>query len=165
MNKIQKNNQLRWLWVSIAIIALDQISKYFIATNFNFYKVIEIFPFLNLILSHNTGAAFGLLCLAGGWQRWFFAAIALVVSIVIAYSLSRMPRDKNWFACALALILGGALGNLYDRAVLGYVIDFIDFHVGNWHFATFNIADSAICIGVAMWLINEVFLTPRKSGK
>lgn len=150
---MHKENQLRWVWLSLLIILLDQTSKWFINHNFTINDPHYLLPFFNFILEHNAGAAFGFLRFAGGWQTWFFAAIAVVISLIILILLYKLPRNKNWLACAMALVLGGALGNLIDRFWFGYVIDFFDFHINNWHFATFNIADSAICVGVALWIL------------
>lgn len=152
MNSVQVN-QLRWVWLSAFVILIDQLSKWFINKSLALGESITLLPFFNLNLQHNTGAAFGFLGLAGGWQRWLFACIALVISIVILQFLYKMARNRNWLACAMALVLGGALGNLYDRIKFGYVIDFFDFHLKHWHFATFNVADTAITLGVALWIL------------
>ncbi len=147
--------QLRWLWLSVIIIFFDQLSKALISHYLTLNQPVEILPVFNLTFMHNAGAAFGFLHDALGWQRWLFMLIAVVISIIILRTLKQLPREKNLTACALALILGGALGNLYDRAVLGYVIDFISLHINFWYFATFNIADSAITMGVIIWLFNS----------
>jgi signal peptidase II len=115
-----------------------------------------VIPFFNLTLLHNTGAAFSFLSEAGGWQRWFFALVALIISAVILLWLKRLPRDKVWLAVALALVLGGALGNVWDRITLGYVIDFLDIYYQGWHWPAFNIADSAISVGAAMLIIDSL---------
>jgi signal peptidase II len=156
INKQSTTNQLRWLWLTAFIFLIDHVSKILITKSVAAYQGITLTPFLNLILRHNYGASFSFLSGAGGWQRWFFVALAVVISIVILKYLYSMPKNKNFLACALALILGGAIGNLFDRLTLGYVIDFIDFHINTWHFATFNIADSAITIGVIMWLLSNL---------
>ena len=113
-------------------------------------------PMFNWTLMHNTGAAFSFLAEAGGWQRWFFAVIAIVVSIVIVVWIKRLRQDEKWQAIALALILGGAIGNVIDRILLGYVVDFIDIYYKQWSWPAFNIADSAIFIGVAMIIIESI---------
>ena len=118
-------------------------------------------PFVNLTLTHNTGAAFSLLHRAGGWQRWLFAALAVVVSIAIVIWLKRLPRNARWTAAGLALVLGGALGNLWDRLAHGYVVDFIDFYYGEWHWPAFNVADSAITLGAVMLVAEVVFARSR----
>jgi len=150
---MSKTNQIRWLSLSILVFLLDQTSKWLIHKYFVVGQSDTVLPFFNLVFSHNSGAAFGFLSLAGGWQRWFFILVAAVISAVILRLLSTMSRETNWTACAMALVLGGALGNLYDRVVYGHVTDFFDFHLNTWHFATFNVADTAICIGVGMWLL------------
>lgn len=156
---------MRWLWLAIVAIFLDQVSKY-LATEYLAYKPpMEITSWLNFILAHNMGAAFSFLGDAGGWQRWFFTALAGAASIFILIWLRRLKPDEHWLACALSLILGGAVGNLIDRVRFGYVVDFIDFHIGTWHFATFNIADAAISIGAVMMLIEAFFLNKDRSEK
>ncbi|MES2998951.1 MAG: signal peptidase II [Pseudomonadota bacterium] len=148
----KKTNQLSWLWLSAFIIALDHITKIWMSYCLDGSSVIPVFPCLNFILTHNAGAAFSFLGWADGWQRWLFSAISFGVSIYLIRLLYR-SNINNGSACAIALIIGGALGNLYDRVTLGYVIDFIDFCIGYWHFATFNLADSAISIGAVTWIV------------
>ncbi len=148
---------MRWLWLSVIIVALDQASKFMVSEHLADRPPLELTPWLNLILAYNTGAAFSFLGDAGGWQRWFFILLAVMVSIFLLLWLLR-ARHNPWLSCALALVLGGAVGNLIDRVHLGHVVDFIDFHLGNWHFATFNLADSAITIGAILLLIDAFFL-------
>lgn len=144
---------LKWLWLSALVIVLDQFSKYLISSSMQLRQSIEMLPFFNLTLLHNTGAAFSFLADAGGWQRWFFTLIALAVSAVIILWLKRLPAADKWQAAALSLILGGALGNVIDRVRFGYVVDFLDFYYQQWHWPAFNIADSAITAGVAILVI------------
>lgn len=144
---------LKWLWLSALVIVLDQFSKYLISGSMQLRQSIEMLPFFNLTLLHNTGAAFSFLADAGGWQRWFLTLIALAVSAVIILWLKRLPAADKWQAAALSLILGGALGNVIDRMRLGYVVDFLDFYYQQWHWPAFNIADSAITAGVAILVI------------
>ena len=139
----------RWLLLSVAVIALDLATKAWITSAFSYGEVREVTPFFNLVLVHNTGAAFSFLANAGGWQRWFFTAVAIVISVVVLVMLRRQHRDP-WVAAALALVLGGALGNLYDRLTLGHVVDFVQLHAGGYYWPSFNVADSAICVGVAL---------------
>lgn len=153
---------LYWLWLTGLIIIADQISKYFALHNLSYEQPIVLLPWLNLILAYNTGAAFSLLKHAGGWQQWLFGGIAVVVSIVILVWLYRLRSRDIWTALGLSLILGGAIGNLIDRIHHGFVVDFIDFHVGHWHWPVFNFADSAVCVG-ALILILAVFF--KKSDK
>lgn len=123
---------------------------------------VQVFPFLNIALAHNVGAAFNLLSNQAGWQQWLFGMIALLVSIFIFVWLWRLPRKAHWSGAALSLVLAGALGNLYDRLVYGYVVDYIDFHVGNWHWPSFNVADSAIVIGVIILILEAIFRRDKK---
>lgn len=148
---------LKWLWLSVVVIALDQATKVAAEIWLQYQDPVPVLPFFNLMLSYNTGAAFSFLADAGGWQRWFFVLLALGVSAVIVFWLSRLPPAQRWVAVALSLVLGGAIGNVIDRLAYGHVIDFLDFFVGQWHWPTFNIADSAITIGVAVLLIDGLF--------
>ena len=141
----------RWLGLSALVITFDQISKLWISSHFVYGESLPVTGFFNLVLAHNKGAAFSMLNDAGGWQRWMFSAIAVIASVWIVWLLRRHPQQKL-FCFALALILGGALGNLIDRISCGYVVDFLDFHWGRYHFPAFNIADSAITCGAALML-------------
>jgi len=148
---------LKWLWLSLAVIVLDQLTKY-LATDLLLYaEPVAVVPFFNLTLLHNTGAAFSFLSDAGGWQRWFFALMAIGVSVGITVWLSRLESKQRWLAIALALVVGGALGNLWDRLYLGYVVDFIQLYYDRWYWPAFNIADSAIFVGAVMLLIDGFF--------
>ena len=153
---------MRWLGLSIVIVILDQLTKFLVTQNLKLHESIEIFSWFNLTLVHNTGAAFSFLSQAGGWQRWFFIILAITISVVITIWLLRLPAKQRWLACALALVLGGAVGNLWDRMVFGYVIDFIDVSIGflPWRlfnpWPAFNIADSAISIGAVMLIIDAI---------
>ena len=119
-----------WGWYGLAalMLVLDQLTKMWMSANLNYGETITLTSFFNFTLLHNTGAAFSFLSDAGGWQRWFFGVVAAAVSVVLVVWIARLPRSKMWEACALALILGGAVGNLYDRVMLGYVVDFIVVH-------------------------------------
>ncbi|MFA6162072.1 MAG: signal peptidase II [Methylobacter sp.] len=143
---------LKWLWLSLLALILDQASKLAVDGSMKLYQSIQIMPYFNLTYVHNTGAAFSFLSEAGGWQRWFFAGLALVISVVIAVWLARLKKHETMLAVALALVLGGAVGNLIDRLVYGYVIDFLDVYYQDWHWPAFNIADSAITLGVVLML-------------
>ena len=138
-----------WLLVSAVVIVLDQLTKYWVTQSLQYGDSLTVAPFFNLVLAYNTGAAFSLLAAAPGWQRWFFIVIALVASGVIA-TLLRKHHQNRLFSLALSLILGGALGNLIDRVLLGHVVDFLDFYVGNSHWPAFNVADSAITCGAGL---------------
>lgn len=137
-------------------LGLDQASKIAIDKSFQLYESIAIIPsFFNLTYVHNTGAAFSFLSEAGGWQRWFFAALAIVMSVIMTIWLTRLKEHETLLAVALSLILGGAIGNLIDRLFYGYVIDFLDVYYGTYHWPAFNIADSAITIGVGLMLLDS----------
>ena len=148
-------NMLKWLWLSLLAVILDQGSKLAIAGSMQLYQSIQIMPYFNLTYVHNTGAAFSFLSEAGGWQRWFFAGLALVISVVIAVWLARLKQHETLLAVALSLVLGGAIGNLIDRLAYGYVIDFLDVYYQTWHWPAFNIADSAITLGVILMLVES----------
>jgi len=139
----------RWLALSAVVLAADLATKVWVTRVFSAGDVVTVTPFFNLVLVYNTGAAFSFLAGAGGWQRWFFMGVSAIVSVVIVWLLRRHSRDRL-MACALALVLGGALGNLYDRATLGRVIDFIQLHAAGYYWPAFNVADSAISVGVAL---------------
>ena len=160
---VRRDVMLKWLWISALIIIFDQISKQVINHFMALYDVVAVLPCFNVIHVHNTGAAFSFLSQAGGWQRWFFAGLAVVISGVLAMWLARLHRHETLLAVALSLILGGAIGNLIDRVIYGYVIDFIDFYYQDWHFAAFNVADAGISIGVGLLLL-ESFGIGRQSS-
>ena len=141
-----------WYLLSLAVIVLDHITKFLATWKLEYGVLVPLLPVLDLTLLHNKGAAFSFLSDAGGWQRWFFTTVALGVSAWIALWLNRLPRDKRWLSASLALILGGAVGNLIDRLWLGSVVDFVDVVLGGWHFWAFNVADSAITVGVVLIL-------------
>ncbi len=147
---------LKWTWLSVVVIVLDQLSKQLATASLNYAEPLAVVPLFNLTLVHNTGAAFSFLAAGDGWQRWFFAAIAVVVSVAILVWLKRLGRERLWEAIALSLILGGAVGNLWDRVLLGHVVDFLDFYYGDWHYPAFNVADIAICVGAVMLLIDSL---------
>jgi signal peptidase II len=142
-----------WLAIAAAIVVLDQVTKGAISASLRPGEVREIAPFFNLVLVHNRGAAFSFLSDAGGWQRGMFVGIAALAVAVIAYLLARHPGERL-FCSGLALILGGALGNVWDRVMLGQVVDFLDFHALGWHFWAFNVADSAISVGAALVVLD-----------
>ena len=151
-------NFYSWLAVSLVVIVMDQVTKFGITHALAYGESVPLLPFFNLVLAYNTGAAFSFLASAGGWQRFFFTAIAVVASVVIIFLL-RKHRQKMLFSLALSLILGGALGNLIDRILLGYVVDFLDVYVAGYHWPAFNVADSAITVGAAL-LVWDGFRKP-----
>jgi len=144
------------IWLSLAgfIIVLDQISKLWISSHFTYGESIHVTDFFNLVLWHNSGAAFGFLSDAGSWQRWFFTVIAVAASIWIV-RLLRQHAQETLFCLALALVLGGAIGNLIDRVAYGYVVDFLDFYWNTSHFPAFNVADAAISVGAALMILDS----------
>ena len=161
MNEQTRKN-FSWLWLALIIIVLDQVSKWYFSSTMQLGDSINLLPGFNWTLAHNYGAAFSFLHDAGGWQRWFFAGIALVVSGGILFWLRSVPANARFLACALVLVLGGALGNLYDRMMLGYVVDFVHVYYGTWHFPAFNIADAGITVGAIMLIIDSLFLEKKR---
>jgi signal peptidase II len=164
---ISEENRRRpasWLLLSALVILADQASKAFIAGHYLEFEFTRILPILDITCMHNVGAAFSFLASASGWQRWLFIGLAGVVSIGITFWLLRLPRGTHaLLAAGLALVLGGALGNVIDRIRLGYVIDFIHFHWERAYFPAFNVADSAITIGAACLLLDALFEAKRKN--
>lgn len=155
----------RWLWLSAFVILADQVSKFWVVNAFELYDSRFIFEYLNLTRLHNTGAAFSFLAGASGWQRWFFIFLGLGVSVfIMAWLRGLPPRGQGWLAAGLALILGGALGNVIDRIVYGHVVDFLHFHYEQWFFPAFNLADSAITAG-AICLIIDALLGAARSRR
>jgi signal peptidase II len=147
-------NIYRWLAISAAIVVVDLFTKYLVQGAFQYGEHLTITSFFDLVRYHNEGAAFSFLANAGGWQKWFFSGISMVAIIVITYLLSKHHTEKL-FCFGLALVLGGAIGNLYDRLTLGYVVDFLYFHYQTYAWPAFNVADSAICVGVALLLVDS----------
>ena len=146
-----------WYLLAVALVLLDQGSKWLAGTALEYADPVPVFPWFNLTLHYNEGAAFSFLSAAGGWQRWFFAALALGVSLAIALWLRRLSRQQWLLGLGLAFVLGGALGNLVDRLRLGYVVDFISVHYRDWYFPTFNVADAAISVGAALIILDSLF--------
>lgn len=149
-----------WLALSAAVVVLDQLTKHWVTQSLGLREVIPMMPSFNLVLAHNAGAAFSFLAGAGGWQRGFFIGVAVVASVVIVHLL-RKHHGEKLFSLALALILGGALGNLIDRIRFGHVVDFLDFYVQTWHWPAFNVADMAITAGAGL-LIWDSLKKPAK---
>lgn len=145
---------LPWLAIAAVVVAIDQVSKYWIHQTLTYGRAIEVLPFLNLVLVYNPGAAFSFLSDQSGWQKSFFISVALVASVWVVYLLSR-HSERRLFSLALALILGGAVGNVIDRAIFGAVIDFIDVHAAGYHWPAFNVADSAISCGAALLIFDS----------
>ena len=147
---------LRWLWLSALVIVLDQASKRLVDASMQLYETVELLPLFQLTYVRNTGASFSFLAHAGGWQRWLFVGIASTASVAMVFWLKHLPKGRHWEAAAWALVLGGAVGNLIDRIAYGYVIDFLDAYYRSWHFPAFNVADSAITVGVGILLIDAL---------
>jgi signal peptidase II len=153
-----------WLAVSLVIVLLDLWTKHLASMNLALYRPEELTSWLNLTLAHNYGAAFSFLSDAGGWQRWLFTVLASVVTVVLIVWLFRLKANEKLTAASLGMIIGGAVGNLIDRIVNGYVVDFIDVYYGEWHWPAFNLADSAITGGVILMLL-DAFLQTLKERK
>ena len=151
---------LQWLGLAVLIVIADQFTKVLILGYYQLGDSTHIASFFNLVRVHNSGAAFSFLAGASGWQRWFFTVIGLLAAALILWMLKSHAGQKL-FAFALACILGGAVGNVIDRVLHGYVVDFLDFHWRNWHFPAFNIADSAITIGAACLILDELLRVRR----
>ena len=158
----KRSNFVTWIVLAIAVITADQLTKWAIVEWVGLYDRVPLNSFLNLTHQRNTGAAFSFLADASGWQRWFFIVLATAVSGVIANWLWKIRKEGPWIlAVGLALVLGGAVGNLIDRIRLGYVTDFIQVWFGSWAFPSFNVADSAITVGAALLIIDALFLSGR----
>ena len=146
---------LPWLGLALILLIADQFTKVLILGYYRLGDATYVTSFFNVVRVHNTGAAFSFLASAAGWQRWFFTAIGLLAAVFIIWMLKSHAGQKL-FSFAMACILGGAVGNVIDRTLHGYVVDFLDFHYGNWHFPAFNIADSAISIGAICLVLDEL---------
>ncbi|MCA7000395.1 signal peptidase II [Dickeya solani] len=153
---------LRWLWLAALVLVVDLVSKQWVMTHFQLGESVPLVPFFNFTYAHNYGAAFSFLADKGGWQRWLFAMIALVIIVALLAMMHRSSASQKLNNIAYSLIIGGAIGNLADRLVHGYVIDFLDFYVGNWHYPTFNLADSAIVIGALLIVLEGFLASPQK---
>ena len=161
LKKLKISSGWGWLWITVVVLLLDQATKYFAVHFLQVYTPVTVAPFFSFTLAFNKGAAFSFLDNASGWQTWLFGSIAIIVSVLVLIWLKFLAFKQRWMGIALCLILGGALGNLWDRIYLGHVIDFIDFHFSYWHYPAFNIADSAICIGAIMILCDALFNQKR----
>ncbi|MFT5634813.1 MAG: signal peptidase II [Cognaticolwellia sp.] len=155
MKKLFTETGLRWIWLTLILLVADQVTKQLVVSNMDLYQSIDILPFFNLTYVHNLGAAFSFLADQGGWQRWLFTAIAAIASIVFIVWLAKTPKQQALLSVAFALMLSGAVGNLIDRVLFGYVIDFIDFYGFGYHFPAFNIADSTIFMGAALMIFDS----------
>jgi signal peptidase II len=162
MKTLFTQTSLKWLCLTVIFLVIDQLSKYWVVDKLELYQSIEIFSFFNFTYVQNPGAAFSFLADQAGWQRWFFTAVASIASIVFIYWLAKTPKEQTYLGIAFALMLSGALGNLIDRVLFGYVIDFIDIYLGTYRWPAFNIADSVIFIGAALMIIDSFKNPPEK---
>jgi signal peptidase II len=162
---IEGKTALIWAWLSAFVVALDQFVKWYVVDSFGLYEILPVGPFLDLTRLHNEGAAFGILAGAGGWQRWFFLVLAGAIAVAIVFWLRSMPaRGQEWLAIGLALILGGAVGNAWDRFIDGYVVDYLHFHWGDAYFPAFNVADIGITTGAIMLIIDALLDGRRRKA-
>lgn len=156
----------KWMTIAAIIIIADQITKSIATAELTMYKAVAVMPMFNFTLIHNEGAAFSFLSDAGGWQRWFFTAISFIVSVLLVFWIKKLKAEEKFQAIAFSLILGGAIGNLIDRVRFGYVVDFIEIYYNQYSWPAFNIADSAITIGVVILIADTLFpnLFKKKSS-
>ncbi len=164
MRKSARPSLRTWLIVALIVIAADHFTKWWVSSNLDFQQAVPVLPFFSLVLVHNTGAAFSFLAHAGGWQRWFFIGVGIVATVILLRLLKRHSHEPR-LAFALALLLGGALGNVIDRVVLGHVVDFLYFHYRGFAWPAFNVADSAISVGAAMLIWDSLHGKPSPGDK
>ncbi len=155
MSQLHQKSALSWLWVTMLFLVVDQLTKQYVVSSMELHQSINVLPFFNITYAQNPGAAFSFLADQPGWQRWFFTVIAVIASTIFFIWLKKTPAKQRLLAIALACMLSGALGNLVDRVIYGYVIDFLDFYLGQYHWPTFNIADSIIFIGASLMIIDS----------
>jgi signal peptidase II len=155
----------RWLILSLIIILFDQLTKYIAVDIIPLYESIEVLPFFNWTLMYNEGAAFSFLSDQGGWQRWFLIILSSIVTAVLVIWLFRLLHDERSIAISLSLIIGGAVGNLIDRILLGHVVDFIHLHYEGYYWPAFNVADSAITIGVTIMIVDSLFFAQKREAQ
>jgi len=155
-NANMPNAHLKLLWLSVLVIVLDQIAKYWAVTQLPFHQAVSVVPYFDWYLTYNRGAAFSFLADAGGWQRWFFTITTIIISTVIFVWIKKLEHNEKMTAIALSLILGGAIGNLIDRIYLGHVVDYVQIWLGNYPWPAFNIADAAISIGAVVLILTSI---------
>lgn len=163
--KVISDTAIRTLWIAALVLILDQLTKMWAVDSLVLGEPVAVMPYLNWTLAYNYGAAFSFLADQDGWQRWFFAILALVISAVLLFWLSRLPKKLTLETIGINMVLGGAIGNVIDRVTEGRVTDFIDFYIGTWHYATFNIADVGIVVGAGMLILSEFLIKPRQGEK
>jgi signal peptidase II len=156
MERVKHASMLKYLWISVLVIIADQLTKWLANTQLEYHQAVTVLPYFEWFLSYNPGAAFSFLSDAGGWQRWFFTMLAVVISIVLFIWIKKLSDNEKLIAIALSMILGGAIGNLIDRVLYGYVIDFIQVWLGSYPWPAFNIADSAISVGAVILLASGI---------
>lgn len=162
---MQKKSGLSFLWLSAVVFFIDLLTKYIVTQNFELYESVNVLPIFNLTYARNTGAAFSFLAKHGGWQKYFFIVLALVISAVLVYLLRKNSAQQKLQNSAYALIIGGALANMADRAYNGFVVDFFDFFWREWHYPVFNVADIAICVGVGLLILDSFKNGEKKADK
>lgn len=165
MLKTLMKSGLSWLWLTVLLLGIDRYTKSWVLAHLTLYEPLEVLPFFNLTLAYNRGAAFSFLHDASGWQHIFLGGIAFIITVLLLTWLAKLPARSRWLNVSLCLILAGALGNVWDRIRFGYVIDFLDFHIGTWHFAIFNFADTVICIGAAMLFLHWCFFEKKNKAR
>jgi signal peptidase II len=162
---VHEKTGLIWVWLSVIVVVLDQFTKWFIVNRLALFEILPVAPFLDVTRLHNEGAAFSLLADAGGWQRWFFLTLAAAIVLAILWWLRSLPaRGHYWLSLGLALILGGAVGNAYDRVTDGYVVDYLHFHWAEHYFPAFNVADIGITTGAVMLIIDALLASRRNKA-
>ncbi|MDA7745760.1 signal peptidase II [Psychromonas sp.] len=160
--KSSMRSGLPWLWLTLVALVVDQLTKYWTVQALALHESYEILSFFNFTYARNYGAAFSFLGDAGGWQKYLFSGIAFLVSAYLLYSMKKTSATQPWLNCSYALILSGAIGNVMDRLMFGYVVDFLDFDLGFYRWPTFNVADIAIFIGAAMMIIDSLFWAEKR---
>lgn len=155
---------LKTLWIAVLVILVDHITKYLAVTNLTFGEPVPVMDHLNWTLAYNYGAAFSFLADSSGWQRWFFVGLAFAMTAFMLWWLKKLPAKVTMETVALNLVIGGAIGNVIDRILEGRVTDFIDFYIGTWHYATFNIADIGITLGAVLLIVHELFFRKEEKG-
>jgi signal peptidase II len=163
MAMVKSASMLKYLWITVLVIIADQLTKWLANTQLEYHQAVTVLPYFEWFLSYNPGAAFSFLADSGGWQRWFFTALAIIISIVLLVWIKKLNDHERLTAIALSFILGGAIGNLIDRVLYGYVIDFIQVWLGSYPWPAFNIADSSIFVG-AVTLLATGILSPEKEN-
>jgi signal peptidase II len=161
MLKLLTPGLMKWLGLALAVIVADHLTKWWVSSTLDYQEAVPVLPFFSLVLVYNSGAAFSFLADAGGWQRWFFIAIGIVATVIIVRLLKQHAHDSR-LAFALALVLGGALGNVIDRVLLGHVVDFLLFHYRGYSFPAFNVADSAITVGATLLVWDSLRRKPAE---